>query len=164
MPQGALGLEALEPHPQLRSKPPSRTLPLPRGGGLATAGAARMARPTNSERAISIGCQRRPRDCHSHPSPCRGAGRAARHRSIFPRTIGVGSTVPTLNGFDLAGSRHQQRKFWLQVLYPRYPQRRRGTGLRQKNDGGIELTTLDSEKIIAAGPLPPVPAGPLFHP
>jgi hypothetical protein len=40
VPQNPLGLEVLHPHPQLRPKPLSRTLPQPRMGGLATANAA----------------------------------------------------------------------------------------------------------------------------
>src|SRR6188472_2221723 len=47
-----------------------------------------------------------------------------------------------------------EKKLSLQDLYPTAGEE---TGLRQNDDGGIELTRSASRKIIAAGPIPPNP-------
>src|SRR5215467_10568667 len=44
--------------------------------------------------------------------------RPARKRDCDRRRWGYRVNRVNLNGFDLAGSRHRQGNFWLQVLYP----------------------------------------------
>src|SRR5262245_33283469 len=77
---------------------------------------------------------------------------AATHRSISEKTMGVGLTPLDID----------REKLTLQILYPPNPPDRRGTGLRQKDDGvvGDDLDLKRSvEEISLLTPNPPPRAG-----
>src|SRR5262245_9795522 len=72
--------------------------------------------------------------------------RAATHRSISEKTMGVGLTPLDID----------REKLTLQILYPRYPPRRHASfHLREDEGGGVNSDDC-CRKNIAAGPIPPL--------